>query len=82
MSEEKTKIVLFVYVGSRISQADKLMDLWLQVTEDEFASGTLPTGENKQDRYHSWQGKATRRYLRGTPGTTYAVPTNGKSGGF
>src|SRR5579864_1306938 len=72
-NQPETEVIILVYVGSRISRNDKLIDLWLQVTPEEFEQGNLPTASEGDDRYCVY-GKQAKKYIAGQPGTVYELP--------
>jgi hypothetical protein len=72
--QPETEMVLLVYVGSRIGRKDKLLDLWLAVTPEQFEAGDLPAENENDDAYRVYDGKESRKYLTGSPGSIYTVP--------
>lgn len=72
--QPETEPVLLVYVGSRIGKKDKLIDLWVAVTAEQFEAGDLPAENENDDAYRVYDGKESRKYLTGSPGSVYAVP--------
>lgn len=76
--EAEKETILLVYVGSRLGGKDwdKLVDLWLVLTPEQFEAGELPSTNVLSDHYRSYSGKEAKRHMRGSPGGTYEVPQN------
>lgn len=75
MSDQpETEPILLCYVGSRIGKGDKLLDLWVAVTPEQFETATLPTDDEGHDAYRVYGGKESRKYMAGSPGSVYEVP--------
>lgn len=72
--QPETETILLVYVGSRIGKKDKLLDLWVAVTPEQFETATLPAEDETHDAYRVYEGKESRKYLTGSPGSVYEVP--------
>jgi hypothetical protein len=72
--QPETESILLVYVGSRIGKKDKLLDLWVAVTPEQFQTATLPTEDEGHDTYRVYDGKESRKYMTGSPGSVYEVP--------
>ena len=72
--EPELENVLLCYVGCRIGKKDKLIDLWVAVNHQQFETATLPTEDEGHATYRIYEGKESRKYLTGSPGSVYEVP--------
>lgn len=65
--------VLLVYIGNRLGGSNKLIDLWMEVSQAQFESGEAPSTDLNGKDYRSYSGKSLR-FMKGGVGSVYAVP--------
>jgi hypothetical protein len=73
-TEPQTEQILLVWRGYYLSASDKLIPVWVNVTQEEFESGQLPPDDPDHASFRIYEGKNAKKYMMRTPGSVYRVP--------
>ncbi len=73
-AKPQTEEILLVWRGYYLTQTDKLVGVWVHVTQEQYEAGQLPPEDPSADSFRIYEGKLTKKYMTRTPGAVYRVP--------